>query len=101
MTATTSTKIGFVGLGHMGGNMAARLLAAGYEVYGEERSREDAQHLVDQGLRWCDTPRQVAEAADIVLTSIPDDSALEAIGSGRDGILEGLARRRSGWTSAR
>jgi 3-hydroxyisobutyrate dehydrogenase-like beta-hydroxyacid dehydrogenase len=49
---------------------------------------------VDQGLRWRDTPRQVAEAADIVLTSIPDDSVLEAIGSGRDGILEGLAAQK-------
>jgi 3-hydroxyisobutyrate dehydrogenase-like beta-hydroxyacid dehydrogenase len=94
MTAATSTKLGFVGLGHMGGNMAARLLAAGYEVYGEERAREDAQRLVDQGLRWRDTPRQVAEAADIVLTSIPDEIVLEAIGSGRDGILEGLAPRK-------
>jgi 3-hydroxyisobutyrate dehydrogenase-like beta-hydroxyacid dehydrogenase len=90
MTATTSTKLGFVGLGHMGGGMAARLLAAGYEVYGEERAREDAQPLVDQGLRWRDTPRQVAEAADIVLTSIPDDGVLEAIGSGRDGLLRGF-----------
>jgi 3-hydroxyisobutyrate dehydrogenase-like beta-hydroxyacid dehydrogenase len=91
-TATTKmTKIGFVGLGHMGGNMAARFLAASYPVYGEDRSREDAQALVDQGLRWCDTPRQVAEAAEIVFTSIPDDGVLEAVASGPDGILEGLA----------
>ncbi len=44
--------IGFIGLGHMGGNMAARYLAAGYTVYGEARNRERAQWLVDQGLRW-------------------------------------------------
>ena len=68
MAATAPSRIGFVGLGHMGGGMAARLLAAGYEVYGEERTREDAQHLVDEGLRWRGTPREVAEAADIVLT---------------------------------
>jgi 3-hydroxyisobutyrate dehydrogenase-like beta-hydroxyacid dehydrogenase len=90
MAATTSSKIGFVGLGHMGGNMAARFLDAGYEVYGEQRKREHAQYLVDDGLRWCETPREVAEAADIVLTSIPDDSVLESVGSGSDGILEGL-----------
>ncbi|MDQ3530998.1 MAG: NAD(P)-dependent oxidoreductase, partial [Actinomycetota bacterium] len=66
-------------------------LAAGYEVYGEVRTREHAQYLVDEGLRWCDTPREVAEAADIVFTSIPDDSVLEAVGSDSDGILEGLA----------
>jgi len=71
--------------------MAARFLAAGYEVYGEARTRESAQHLVDKGLRWRDTPREVAEAADIVFTSIPDDTVLESVGSGPDGILEGLA----------
>jgi 3-hydroxyisobutyrate dehydrogenase-like beta-hydroxyacid dehydrogenase len=74
----------------MGGNMAARFLAAGYEVYGEARTREHAQPLVDQGLRWCDTPREVAMAADIIFTSLPDDSTLEAVGSGPEGILEGL-----------
>jgi 3-hydroxyisobutyrate dehydrogenase-like beta-hydroxyacid dehydrogenase len=83
--------IGFIGLGRMGGNMAARLLAAGYPVYGEERHREGAQHLVDEGLRWCDTPRELAEAADIVFTSVPNDQALEDVASGPDGILAGLA----------
>ena len=83
--ATTSATIGFVGLGHMGGNMAARILAAGYPVYGEERSREHAQQLIDEGLQWRDTPREVAEAADIVFTSVPDDGALEErrVGPGR------------------
>lgn len=74
--------------------MAVRLLGAGYPVYGEERSRERAQHLVDAGLRWRNTPRQVAEAAEIVLTSLPDDGVLEAVASGPDGILEGLTPGR-------
>jgi 3-hydroxyisobutyrate dehydrogenase len=82
--------IGFVGLGHMGGNMAARLLAAGYSVYGEERNREGAQWLVDQGLRWLDTPREIAEAADVVLTSLPSDDVVESVASGADGVLAGL-----------
>ncbi len=90
MAEPASMRIGFVGLGHMGGNMAARFLAAGYEVYGEERIRQHAQHLEHEGLRWRSTPREVAVAADIVFTSIPDDGALEAIGSGPDGLLEGL-----------
>ena len=94
MAATTSPTIGFVGLGHMGGNMAARFLAAGYEVYGQQRTRGRAQRLVDEGLRWRDTPRAVAEAADIVFTSIPDDDVLDAVGSSHDGILEGLAAGR-------
>ena len=85
------TIVGFVGLGHMGGNMAARLISASYEVYGNEREREHAQALEQAGLRWRDTPRQVAEAAEIVLTSLPDDEALESAASGPDGILAGLA----------
>ena len=84
------TAVGFIGLGHMGGNMAARFLAAGYAVYGEARSRERAQGLVDQGLRWRDTAREIAEAADVVFTSLPDDDAVESVASGPDGILAGL-----------
>ncbi|MDX6485648.1 MAG: hypothetical protein QOF43_801 [Gaiellaceae bacterium] len=84
------TRLGFVGLGNMGGNMAARLLAAGYPVYGEERNREHAEGLVHDGLHWCDTPREVAERAEIVITSVPDDGVLALVASGPDGILAGL-----------
>ncbi len=84
------TTLGFVGLGHMGGNMAARLRAAGYTVYGESRDRRHAQALVEEGLDWRDTPRAVAEAADVLLTSLPDDDAIESVASGPDGILAGL-----------
>jgi 3-hydroxyisobutyrate dehydrogenase len=87
----TQIKIGFVGLGHMGGNMAARFLAAGYIVYGESRDRLDAQDLVHDGLNWLDTPREVAEAADVLFTSLPDDDVLESVASGPDGLLIGLA----------
>ena len=85
------TTLGFVGLGHMGGNMAARFLAAGYTVYGESRDRTHAQDLLHEGLRWEDTPREVAQAADVLFTSLPDDDVLEGIASGPDGILAGLA----------
>jgi 3-hydroxyisobutyrate dehydrogenase-like beta-hydroxyacid dehydrogenase len=63
--------IGFIGLGKMGGNMAARYLAAGYAVYGEDHNQGAAQWLIDQGLRWVDTPREVAQAAEVVMTSLP------------------------------
>jgi len=92
MTATKTkvTTIGFVGLGHMGGNMAARFLAAGYPVFGEATSRAEAEHLVEDGLSWCDTPREVAEAVEIVFTSIPNDDTLHEVASGPDGILAAL-----------
>jgi 3-hydroxyisobutyrate dehydrogenase-like beta-hydroxyacid dehydrogenase len=89
--AATRSAIGFVGLGHMGGNMAVRFLAAGYPVFGEARTRDNAQGLIDDGLQWRDTPREVAEAADVVFTSVPDDGVLEDVASGPDGILAGLA----------
>ncbi|WP_433462034.1 NAD(P)-dependent oxidoreductase [Spirillospora sp. CA-128828] len=82
--------IGLVGLGHMGGAMAERLLAAGYPVHGTSRTPQRAQSLLSQGLRWQESPRAVAEASDVILSSIPDDEALEAIASGPDGILAGL-----------
>ena len=88
--ATATTGIGFVGLGHRGGNMAARFLAAGYPVYGDARDREHAHDLVHEGLRWRDTPREVAEAAEVLITSLPDDVVLESVASASDGILAGL-----------
>jgi 3-hydroxyisobutyrate dehydrogenase-like beta-hydroxyacid dehydrogenase len=92
--ASTTAKIGFVGLGHMGGSMAARFLAAGYPVYGEEQHREHADELVRDGLQWRGTPREVAEAADILFTSLPDEGMLEAVASGPDGILAGFAAEK-------
>jgi 3-hydroxyisobutyrate dehydrogenase-like beta-hydroxyacid dehydrogenase len=86
--------LGFVGLGHMGGNMVARFLAAGYTVHGESRDRQHAQQLIDEGLLWHDTPREVAEAADVIFTSVPDDGVLEDVGAGPDGILAGLRDRK-------
>jgi len=84
------TTLGFVGLGHMGGNMAARFLAAGYTVHGESRDRGHADELVRDGLVWRDTPREIAEASDVIFTSVPDDDVLESVASGPDGILAGL-----------
>jgi 3-hydroxyisobutyrate dehydrogenase len=90
-TATaTRPRIGFVGLGNMGGNMAARFLAAGYSVHGEEQSRTHADDLVEKGLLWRDTPREVAEGVEIVFTSVPDDDVLDAVASGPDGLLAGV-----------
>jgi 3-hydroxyisobutyrate dehydrogenase-like beta-hydroxyacid dehydrogenase len=91
MAKTPATTIGFVGLGRMGGNMAARFLAAGYTVYGEAQDREHVSGLEHDGLRWQDTPRAIAEAADVVFTSIPNDDVLELVASGPDGILAGLS----------
>jgi 3-hydroxyisobutyrate dehydrogenase len=82
--------IGFIGLGKMGGNMAARYLAAGYTIYGQARHRNGAQWLIERGLRWVDTPRQLADAVDFVMTSLPNDDVVESVAAGADGLLAGL-----------
>ena len=85
------TTIGFVGLGAMGGRLAGRLVAAGHEVYGTNRTPSKAAELVGRGLRWRDTPREVAESAEVIFSMVTDDGALDAIATGSDGILAGLA----------
>ena len=83
------TTIGFVGLGSMGGPLARRLLD-GNQVYGTNRTRAKASALIEQGLIWRDTPRDIAAEAQIVFSMVTDDAALTAITSGPDGILAGL-----------
>jgi 3-hydroxyisobutyrate dehydrogenase-like beta-hydroxyacid dehydrogenase len=82
--------VGFVGLGNMGGNMAARFLAEGRAAYGTARNRGHSQWLQDQGLRWVDTPRVVAAAADVVFGSVRDDGVLTSVARGLEGIIAGL-----------
>jgi len=83
------TTIGFVGFGSMGAPLAGRLLY-GNQVYGTNRTRSKASALIDEGLIWRDTPRAVAEAAQVVFSMVTDDAALAAVTSGPDGILAGL-----------
>jgi 3-hydroxyisobutyrate dehydrogenase-like beta-hydroxyacid dehydrogenase len=82
--------LGFVGLGAMGGRLAGRLLDAGHVVYGTNRTAAKAEALIDRGLIWRETPREVAEASDAVFSMVTDDAAFAAITSGPDGILAGL-----------
>jgi 3-hydroxyisobutyrate dehydrogenase-like beta-hydroxyacid dehydrogenase len=84
------TAIGFVGLGAMGSRMAGRLLA-GNDLYGTNRTAAKAAGLIGQGLAWRDTPREVAEVADVVFTMVTDDTALERVTSGPGGVLAGLS----------
>jgi 3-hydroxyisobutyrate dehydrogenase-like beta-hydroxyacid dehydrogenase len=86
---TELTEIGFVGLGSMGAPMAARLLPH-HRVYGTNRSPAKAGALVEQGMIWRDTPREVAAAAQVVFSMVTDDAALAAVTEGPDGILAGL-----------
>ena len=82
--------LGFVGLGAMGGRMAKRLLDAGHSVVGYNRTRARAESLVVAGMRLAESPRAVAEAADVVFSMVTDTAALRTLALGADGIVAGL-----------
>jgi 3-hydroxyisobutyrate dehydrogenase-like beta-hydroxyacid dehydrogenase len=82
--------IAVVGLGAMGGRIAGRLLSEGNDVFGSNRTKSRADSLIAQGMHWCDSPRLAAEAADVVISMVTDNDALESVTSGPDGIVAGL-----------
>lgn len=83
--------LGFVGLGVMGGNMVDRLIKKGHTVTGYNRTRDKAQWLLDRGMRWGGSPREVAERADVTFAMVTNSAAVTAVMDGPDGILAGLA----------
>jgi len=78
----------------MGSRMVRRLLSAGHKVTGYNRTKSKAQWLLDTGMNWADTPRAVAEAADIILSMVTNTQALEAVAVGADGLLAGLSAEK-------
>jgi len=83
-------RIGYVGLGVMGGRVARRLLQAGHDVTGYNRTRAKAEWLLADGIRLADTPREVAEASDVTFSMVTGTEALRAITGGPDGVLAAL-----------
>jgi len=83
-------KIGFIGLGNMGSPMAGHLLKAGHEVIVYNRTAEKAEALVRQGARRAATVAQVCNA-EVVLTMLSDDHALESVSFGDNNLLESLS----------
>jgi 3-hydroxyisobutyrate dehydrogenase-like beta-hydroxyacid dehydrogenase len=84
--------LGFVGLGVMGSQMVNRLLGKGHSVIGYNRTRSKAQWLVERGMKWADSPRAVAAAADVTFAMVTNSAALQSITVGPDGILAGLSQ---------
>lgn len=82
--------LGYIGLGVMGSRMATRLLDKGHTVTGYNRTKAKAQGLLDRGMKWGETPRAVAQAADVMFVMVTDSAALEALADGPDGFLAGI-----------
>jgi 3-hydroxyisobutyrate dehydrogenase-like beta-hydroxyacid dehydrogenase len=83
-------RVGFGGLGAMGAGIARRLIDAGYDVVGWNRTKKKAEPLIEAGMGWAATPRELAASVDVLFTMLTDTAAVEAIADGPDGVLAGL-----------
>ncbi len=82
--------VGFVGLGTMGGRMAANLQKAGFKLVVHDLHRQAASHHLNAGAIWADSARALASQADVMFTSLPEPSDVEAVARGPDGLLAGI-----------
>ena len=84
-------KVGFIGLGTMGGSMAYNALDGGNEMVVHDINPVSATRHLEAGAKWADTPREVAEQSEIVFTSLPGPTEVEAVALGEAGIMEGMS----------
>ena len=84
-------KVGFIGLGNVGGKLAGSLLRNGFELYVRDLDQALAEPLMQAGARWADSPRAMADAVDVVITCLPSPAASREVMEGEDGVLAGLS----------
>jgi 3-hydroxyisobutyrate dehydrogenase-like beta-hydroxyacid dehydrogenase len=85
-------KVGFIGFGDMGQAIVPRLLAAGHEVVGWNRSKEKGEPLFKLGMKWANSPRELAVRSDVVISIVTDSEAVKAIALGENGVISGLRK---------
>ena len=78
--------VGFVGLGTMGGRMAANVQRAGFKLIVHDLHRQAASHHLADGAVWADSPAALARQADVIFSSLPEPSDVEAVALGPDGL---------------
>ena len=88
-------RVGFIGLGLMGNHMATNIQKGGHDLVVHDLRPEAAKPHLSAGAKWVDSPKQVAEATDVVFTSLPAPPDVEAVALGERGILAGLARGKA------
>lgn len=83
-------RIGFIGLGNVGGKLAGSLLRNGFDLVVRDLDRAVAQPFLDQGADWANSPAEMAEICDYIITCLPSPAACAAVMEGADGLLRGL-----------
>ena len=83
-------KIGFIGLGMMGAGIASNLQKGGHDLVVHDLTRQAASKHLNAGATWADSPRAVAEACDLVFTSLPTPADVQKVGLDENGLMEGF-----------
>jgi len=83
-------KVGFIGLGNVGGKLAGSLLRNGVDLTVRDLDESVAQPFLDGGAKWGESPKQMAETVDILITCLPSPAASAAVMESEDGALKGL-----------
>jgi len=84
-------KIGFIGLGNVGGKLAGSILRNGYDTFVFDLNKDAARPLLEQGASWANSPREMAEYCDMVITCLPSPAACSAVMEAEDGVIAGLS----------
>lgn len=84
-------KVGFIGLGNVGGKLAGSLLRNGVDLTVRDLNQSVAQPFLDAGAKWGESPKQMAEATDILITCLPSPDASARVMEAEDGALKGLS----------
>ncbi|TDW26927.1 NAD(P)-dependent oxidoreductase [Cryobacterium psychrophilum] len=91
MTATSPTRVGFIGLGNMGAGMSRNLQKAGFALVVHDIRRESAAELIAGGAVWAETPAETAAQSDVVITMLPTPRHVDTVVNSKTGILAGIA----------
>jgi len=84
-------KIGFIGLGNVGAKLAGSILRNGYDLTVRDLDKTVAQPFIDQGAHWADSPKEMAQACDMIITCLPSPNACAAVMEEENGIIAGLS----------
>ena len=84
-------KIGFIGCGNIGEKLSRSLLRNGFDLVVRDLDKSAAQPLLDEGAGWAESPKQIAESCEVVITCLPSPDACREVMEASDGVIEGLS----------
>ena len=89
--AADEKRVGFIGLGNVGAKLAGSLLRNGVDLTIRDLDKAAADPLLDKGAKWADSPKQMAESCDILITCLPSPAVSAAVMEAEDGLLAGFS----------